>query len=74
MEPRWQSDAYGSRNPVTMLVGTKGWGLLRADAVGQIDLRDRARAVAAVEADQRATRRRRTSAISSRPRARDSRP
>ena len=25
MEPRWQSDAYGSRNPVAMLVGTKGW-------------------------------------------------
>ena len=34
MEPRWQSDMYGSRNPVAMLVGTGGWGLFVADAVG----------------------------------------
>lgn len=25
MEPRWQSDMYGSRNPVAMLLGTSGW-------------------------------------------------
>ena len=34
MEPRWQSDMYGSRNPVAMLLGTGGWGLFVADAVG----------------------------------------
>jgi len=45
MEPRWQSDAYGSRNPVTMLVGTKGWGLYVPTPWGQIDLRDPARGV-----------------------------
>src|SRR5262245_60882827 len=27
MIPRWQSDMYGSRNPVAMLLGTDGWGL-----------------------------------------------
>lgn len=40
MEPRWQSDAYGSRNPVAMLVGTNGWGLYVPTPWGQIDLRD----------------------------------
>jgi alpha-glucosidase/alpha-D-xyloside xylohydrolase len=45
MEPRWQSDAYGSRNPVTMLVGTKGWGLYVPTPWGQVDLRDPARGV-----------------------------
>ncbi|HEY0874557.1 MAG TPA: hypothetical protein VGD94_13885 [Vicinamibacterales bacterium] len=29
MEPRWQADMYGSRNPVPMLLGTGGWGLFR---------------------------------------------
>jgi len=39
MRPRWQSDAYGSRNPVAMLVGTAGWGLFIATPWGQVDLR-----------------------------------
>ena len=38
MQPRWQSDAYGSWNPVAMLVGTGGWGLFIATPWGQIDL------------------------------------
>ena len=38
MEPRWQSDAYGSRNPVAMLVGTGGWGLFMATPWSQVDL------------------------------------
>lgn len=39
MKPRWQSDAYGSRNPVPLLVGTKGWGLFVASPWVQVDLR-----------------------------------
>jgi alpha-glucosidase/alpha-D-xyloside xylohydrolase len=39
MQPRWQSDAYGSRNPVPLMVGTKGWALFVATPWGQIDLR-----------------------------------
>ena len=39
MEPRWQSDMYGSRNPVPMLVGTRGWALFFAKPWGQVDLR-----------------------------------
>jgi alpha-glucosidase/alpha-D-xyloside xylohydrolase len=39
MNPRWQSDAYGSRNPVAMLVGTGGWGLFVVAPWGEIDLR-----------------------------------
>ncbi len=38
MQPRWQSDAYGSRNPVPLLVGTGGWALFVATPWGQIDL------------------------------------
>lgn len=38
MRPRWQADAYGSRNPVAMLVGTGGWALFVATPWGQIDL------------------------------------
>ncbi|HLZ87332.1 MAG TPA: hypothetical protein VKQ52_08830, partial [Puia sp.] len=38
MQPRWQSDAYGSRNPVPLLIGTKGWALFVATPWGQIDL------------------------------------
>lgn len=38
MEPRWQSDAYGSRNPVPLLVGTGGWGLFFDAPWGRIDL------------------------------------
>lgn len=45
MEPRWQSDMYGSRNPVAMLLGTSGWGLFVATPWGQIDLRDPKRGV-----------------------------
>ncbi|HET7221369.1 MAG TPA: TIM-barrel domain-containing protein, partial [Vicinamibacterales bacterium] len=39
MEPRWQSDKYGSRNPVAMLLGTAGWGLFVATPWVQVDLR-----------------------------------
>jgi hypothetical protein len=31
MEPRWQADMYGSRNPAAMLLGTAGWGLFVVD-------------------------------------------
>ena len=40
MEPRWQSDMYGSRNPVAMLLGTAGWGLFVATPWVQVDLRN----------------------------------
>jgi alpha-glucosidase/alpha-D-xyloside xylohydrolase len=40
MRPRWQSNAYGSRNPVALLVGTEGWGLYVATPWVQVDLRD----------------------------------
>lgn len=39
MEPRWQSDMYGSRNPVAMLVGTSGWGMFVATPWVEVDLR-----------------------------------
>ena len=39
MQPRWQADMYGSRNPVAMLLGTGGWGLFVATPWGQVDLR-----------------------------------
>jgi alpha-glucosidase/alpha-D-xyloside xylohydrolase len=45
MRPRWQSDAYGSRNPVAFLIGTEGWGLFIATPWGQVDLRDPQRGV-----------------------------
>lgn len=38
MRPRWQSDAYGSRNPVPLLIGTRGWGLFAANPWVQVDL------------------------------------
>jgi alpha-glucosidase/alpha-D-xyloside xylohydrolase len=38
MEPRWQSDMYGSRNPVAMLLGTSGWGLFVAAPWVHVDL------------------------------------
>ncbi|MCB0630821.1 MAG: glycoside hydrolase family 31 protein [Saprospiraceae bacterium] len=41
MLPRWQSDAYGSRNPVAMLIGTAGWGLYVATPWVQIDLQQK---------------------------------
>jgi hypothetical protein len=38
MQPRWQSDAYGSRNPVPLLIGTGGWALFVAAPWVQVDL------------------------------------
>ena len=38
MQPRWQADAYGSRNPVPMLIGTEGWGIFVATPWVQVDL------------------------------------
>lgn len=43
MEPRWQADMYGSRNPVAMLVGTAGWALYVPTPWVEVDLRDPAR-------------------------------
>jgi len=40
MLPRWQRNAYGSRNPVALLVGTEGWGLYVATPWVQVDLRE----------------------------------
>lgn len=45
MEPRWQSDMYGSRNPAPMLLGTRGWGVFVATPWVQVDMRDAARGV-----------------------------
>jgi alpha-glucosidase/alpha-D-xyloside xylohydrolase len=45
MRPRWQSDAYGSRNPVALMIGTEGWGLFIATPWGQVDLRQPERGV-----------------------------
>ena len=45
MEPRWQSDMYGSRNPAPLLFGTGGWGLFVAAPWVQVDLRDAGRGV-----------------------------
>ena len=39
MIPQWQRGAYGSRNPVALLAGTRGWGLFFATPWGQFDLR-----------------------------------
>jgi len=41
MEPRWQANVYGSRNPVALLVGTGGWGIFVATPWVQIDLREK---------------------------------
>jgi len=38
MRPRWQSNVYGSRNPVPLLIGTDGWGLFVATPWVQVDL------------------------------------
>lgn len=40
MVPRWQSDAYGSRNPVPFLLGTAGWGIFVVSPWVEIDLTD----------------------------------
>lgn len=45
MEPRWQSDMYGSRNPVAMLLGTDGWGIFVATPWVHVDLRNNERGV-----------------------------
>ena len=45
MEPRWQSDMYGSRNPSPVLFGTAGWGLFVASPWVQVDLRAASRGV-----------------------------
>ncbi|HYH00994.1 MAG TPA: TIM-barrel domain-containing protein [Terriglobales bacterium] len=45
MEPRWQSDMYGSRNPVAMLLGTEGWGIFVAAPWVHVDLRNAERGV-----------------------------
>jgi alpha-glucosidase (family GH31 glycosyl hydrolase) len=45
MEPRWQSDMYGSRNPAAMLLGTGGWGLFVATPWVEVDLRRNDRGV-----------------------------
>lgn len=38
MEPHWQREAYGSRNPVALMIGTRGWGLYFNTPWGQVDL------------------------------------
>ena len=43
MQPRWQSDAYGSRNPAAVLVGTEGWGLFVATPWVLVDLQQKDR-------------------------------
>jgi alpha-glucosidase (family GH31 glycosyl hydrolase) len=40
MQPRWQADAYGSRNPVPMLIGTEGWAIFVATPWVQVDLQN----------------------------------
>ena len=45
MQPRWQSDAYGTRNPVPMLIGTKGWAVFVASPWVQVNLKDKNRGV-----------------------------
>jgi alpha-glucosidase/alpha-D-xyloside xylohydrolase len=45
MEPRWQADMYGSRNPVAMLLGTGGWGLFVASPWVHVDLQSPDRGV-----------------------------
>ena len=41
MQPRWQSDAYGSRNPVPLVIGTEGWAIFVANPWVQVDLRNK---------------------------------
>ncbi|MEO5888634.1 MAG: TIM-barrel domain-containing protein [Ferruginibacter sp.] len=38
MQPRWQGDAYGSRNPVPLVIGTEGWAIFIASPWVQADL------------------------------------
>jgi alpha-glucosidase/alpha-D-xyloside xylohydrolase len=39
MQPRWQSGAYGTRNPVPLLIGTGGWALFVNAPWVKVDLR-----------------------------------
>ncbi len=41
MQPRWQSDAYGSRNPSAMLVQPAYWGIFVAAPWVAVDLRNK---------------------------------
>lgn len=41
MQPRWQSDAYGSRNPVAMLIEPGSWAIFIASPWVEVDLRDK---------------------------------
>ena len=43
MEPRWQSDMYGSRNPAAMLLGTSGWALFVSTPWVHVDMREKDR-------------------------------
>lgn len=40
MAPAWHNKAYGSRNPVPMVIGTSGWALFVNSPWVQVDLRD----------------------------------
>ena len=41
MQPRWQRDAYGSRNPVPMVIGTSGWASFVTSPWVDVDLQHR---------------------------------
>jgi alpha-glucosidase (family GH31 glycosyl hydrolase) len=43
MAPRWQQKAYGSRNPVAMVIGTSGWAVYMNSPWAEVDLRDERR-------------------------------
>jgi len=45
MQPRWQSDAYGSRNPAAVLIGTEGWGIFVATPWVEVDLQNKNKGV-----------------------------
>ncbi|MES1224940.1 MAG: TIM-barrel domain-containing protein, partial [Bacteroidota bacterium] len=38
MQPRWQADAYGSRNPVPLLIGTEGWAIVMIAPWVEVDM------------------------------------
>ncbi|MCA9240723.1 MAG: glycoside hydrolase family 31 protein [Planctomycetales bacterium] len=56
MRPRWQGGAYGSRNPVPLMIGVKGWGLYVASPWGAIDLTRASRGVYSPSAANAGTR------------------